>query len=257
MASVLNRTDLIESSRVVQDSARLKVPGNLRGQTDKFAVYVDPLLGVDGQHDADVVLERCEADYAAVSSYFNGLSTGPFSVVLFSNPNGAYHLTCSATDLFCDARVSPADGSYSEFLNVAEFVEVFEATQAMGWACGMSNGEGLSRVLAADAHPNELRSFATAPSWLESSRPDYVDRNSPTDTDPVANGCSVLFLNWLRFQLKYSWQQIVMAAAPTLGETYARLTGRNDGFREFTALIDARFPVGRPVHLATDNPFPV
>ena len=229
----------------------------MRGQTPNFSVHVDPRLGPDGKRDADDVLARCEADYAAVSSYFSGLSAGPFSVVLFSNPNGAYHLTCSAIDLFCDARVSPADGTYSEFLTVAEFVEVFEAIQSRGWDCGMSNGEGLSRVLATDAHPNALQGFATAANWLDSSRSDYVDRNSPTDTDSVANGCSVLFLNWLRFQLKYSWQQIVAAAAPTLGGTYTNLTGDKDGFREFNALMNARFPVGRPVQLATDNPFPI
>ena len=257
MANVLNRTDLVEASRVVQDPARLKVPSNLRGRTSNFAVYVDPLLGTDGKRDADDVLARCEADYATVSSYFNGLSAGPFRVVLFSNPNGAYHLTCSATNLFCDARVNPADGNYAEFLNVAEVVEVFEVMQSMGWACGMSNGEGLSRVLAADAYPNELQGFATASSWLDSGRPDYVDRNSPTDTDPVANGCSVLFLNWLRFQLKYSWQQIVTAAEPTLGRTYSKLTGQDDGFKQFNALMTAQFPIGLPVQLENDNPFPI
>jgi hypothetical protein len=67
----------------------------------------------------------------------------------------------------------------------------------------------------------------------------------------------VLFLNWLRFQLNYPWMQIVEAAAPTLGETYAQLTGNNDGFQQFETLISQHFPKGQPSGLKTDNPFPI
>lgn len=241
----------------IKQPGNVMVPGNLRGKTQHFAVYVDPALGVDGQTDADVVLARCEGDYAAVSGYFGGLQAGPFNVILFSNPGGAYHMTCAATDLFCDAATGPANGNYSAFLNVAEFVEVFQAVQAKGWDCGKSNGEGLSRVLATNAYPAELDGFATAKTWLDSRRPNYVDKNLSSDTNPLGNGCSVLFLNWMRFQLKYSWQQIVGAAAPTLGLTYTHLSGKKDGFKQFKALINAHFPPGHPANLTTDNPFPL
>jgi hypothetical protein len=257
MTSVFHRTDVTAAHLAVKQPIDLKVPGNLRGRTQHFSVYVDPALGPDGQKDADVVLAKCEADYTTISGYFGGLSAGPFSVILFSNPGGAYHITCAATDLFCDATVNPPNGSYSEFLNVAEFVEVFQAVQAAGWDCGASNGEGLSRVFATELYPAELDGFATARGWLDSNRPDYVDRTLSSDTNSLANGCSVLFLNWLRFQVKYSWQQIVFAAAPTLGSTYAKLSGKSDGFKLFRALIDSRFPPGRPSGLATDNPFPI
>lgn len=76
-------------------------------------------------------------------------------------------------------------------------------------------------------------------------------------TDLRDNGCAVLFSNWLRFQLRYSWQQIVSAATPTLGETYTKLSGRAVGLKLFRAPIDSRFPLGRPSGLATDNPFPI
>src|SRR5256885_16754318 len=121
MTSVFRRTDWVAAPAAVQDPAELITPGNLQGQTQHFAVYVDPALGADGRQDAQGVLARCEADYATVSGYFDGLGAGPFSVILFSNPGGAYHMSCAATDLFCDAK-SPPDGDYSEFLNVAEFV---------------------------------------------------------------------------------------------------------------------------------------
>ena len=257
MASVFNRADVVSAEIGVTPPAQLKGPANLRGKTEHFAVYVDPALGQGGQQVADTVLARCETDYAKIAGYFGGISAGPFSVILFSNPGGAYHLGCGATDLYCDVHTDPIDGEFSEFLNVAEFVEVFEADQGKGWNCGQGNGEGLSRVLAADLYSAKLDGFATAHFWLDSRRPNYVDRNYPTDTNAVANGCGVLFLNWLRFQLGYSWEQIVGAAGANLGQTYAVLTGKRDGFRLFRALINAHFPPGHPSGVATDNPFPL
>ena len=256
LPSVLHRTGM-SAIAAGTDPSTLIAPTNLAGKTEHFAVYVDPALSVSGQADAAGVLKSCEQDYAAVAGYFGGIAAGPFNVVLFANPGGAYHDTCAATDLFCDAKSSPPDADYSEFLNIAEFVEVFEAVQGAGWDCGASNGEGLSRVLATDAYPNQLDGFATAAVWLDSSRADFVDRNEASDTNSEANGCSVLFLNWLRFQLNLSWAQIVAAGAPTLGETYRKLTGNNDGKAQFEKLINQHFPKGRPSNLTTDNPFPL
>lgn len=255
MPSVLHRTGVKVAKAA--DPSRLIDPGNLAGQSAHFAVYVDPALGTDGKTDAQGVLAKCETDYTNVAGYFGGLAAGPFRVVLFSNPDGAYHATCEATDLFCDAKVRPADPDYSEFLNIAEFVEVFEAVQARGWDCGKSNGEGLSRVLGTEPYPQELDGYATAAAWLDSSRRNFVDHTFNSDTNEPANGCSVLFLNWLRHQLNFSWSQIVGAAAPTLGHTYTTLTGKKDGWKQFRSLINAHFPKGRPSGLTTDNPFPL
>ena len=256
MSSVLHRTGAAIVAPAT-DPSTLITPANLQGRTRHFAVYADLSLGGDVGVDARRVLDLCESDYATVSEYFGGIDAGPFNVVLFANPDGAYHDTCAAADLFCDARIGPADGDYSEFLNVAEFVEVFEAVQGAGWDCGASNGEGVSRVLAADAYPHELDGFATAAAWLDSNREDFIDQNDASDTNAQANGCSVLFLNWLRFQLQFSWPQIVAAGAPTLGETYRLLTGKADGRAQFEKIIDANFPKGRPSGLTTDNPFPL
>lgn len=258
MASIFLRTGAKAADvATVTDPSTLIVPANLQGTTTHFEVYADPALGPDGVADAQGVLSKCEADYATVSSYFGGIGAGPFRVVLYANAGGAYHLGCDATDLFCDAKTSPPDPDLSEFLNVAEFVEVFEAMQNGGWDCGASNGEGLSRVLATDAYPKELDGFTTAAVWLDSNRQNFVDHNLGSDTNGPANGCSVLFLNWLRFQLDFSWTQIVEAAAPTLGQTYAKLTGKNDGFQQFETLINQHFPRGQPSGLTTDNHFPI
>src|SRR5260370_9655364 len=168
MTSVFHRTGVTAVATAIADPGQLITPANLQGRTQHFAVYADPALGADGQLDAKEVLAKCDADYATVSGHFGALSAGPFNVVLFSNPNGAFHATCAATDLFCDAAAGPANGDYSEFLNIAEFVEVFEAVQAKGWDCGKGNREGLSRGLATDPYPHKLDWFPTPPRWPDS-----------------------------------------------------------------------------------------
>ena len=232
-------------------------PATHRGSTTHFHIYYDPALGQAGAAVADGVLAVCDRDYDKISAIFGGLSAGPFSLILASNPGGAYHHGCAATDLYCDTRLSPPDPAFSSFLNVAEFVEVFSAVQGKGWDCGQANGEGLSRVLATMLYPAELGRFATAAAWLDSPRANFVDNNGRTDTDPIANGCAVLFLNYMARQLNFTWNQIIAAAAPTLGQTYTVLTAKTDGFAGFSALLQAHYPLGRPSSVTTDDPFPL
>ncbi len=142
---------------------------------------------------------------------------------------------------------------------------MFEANFGHGWDCGFSNGEGLSRVLANDMVPGvEPQGFVSPPVWLDGPsdisgvlREDWVTKTDQTDTNYFSIGCSVLFLNWMRFQLKFQWKQIIAAGAPTLGQTYTNLTGKKDGLATFKALMDAKFPPGKPSGLTTDNPFPL
>jgi hypothetical protein len=143
-------------------------------------------------------------------------------------------------------------------LLVAELVEVFEAAQNLGWDCGASNGEGLSRVLATALYPAELDGYTTAAAWLDTpNRPDWVNNNNPTDQDAISNGCSVLFLNYLNSQLGYGWDQIAKAGASTLAQTYTKLTGNQDGWNQFRQQLDGNFPLGTPSGLTTDNPYPL
>src|SRR6266567_243164 len=133
----------------------------------------------------------------------------------------------------------------------------------MGWDCAGSNGEALSRVLAAEIYPNELTppgldvTFASGWRWLNSARPDWVNNTEPTDQNLVSIGCGTLCINYLRFQLGYSLSQIVQTGGGTLGETYRRLTGRTDGFQRFSALLAVYFPIAQPSTLSNDNPFPL
>ena len=125
--------------------------------------------------------------------------------------------------------------------------------------------EGLSRVLANDMVPGvEPQDFVSAPVWLDQPsdetrvrREDWVTKTDRTDVNYFSIGCSVLFLNWLRFQLNFPWAKIIAAGGSTLGETYKNLTGKSDGWTVFKALIDDTYPPGRPSGLKTDNPFPL
>ncbi len=233
-------------------------PATKRGSTAHFVVYYDPSLGADGITIADAVLATCEPDYDRISAYFGGLTPSTMNVIIAPGIGGAYHYGCDGKDIYCDAQTSPLDVDHTRMLGVAEVVEVFSAEQGKGWNCGASNGEGLSRVLATELYPAELNGFNSASSWLDApGRPNFVDQTDPTDRSYISIGCSVLFLNWLRYELKYGWAQIVAAAASTLAQTYTNLTGNTDGWARFSTQLAAGYPIGTSSGLGTDNPYPL
>ena len=251
-------TVIPEAAPTADAATGFDYPAVLRGSTPHFNVYYDPSLGSDGATIADGVLVSCENEYAKLQTYFTGVAPASFNIILAAGIGGAYHYGCGATDLYCDAQTGPPNIDHSRMLVVAEEVEVFSAQQGAGWNCGASNGEGLSRVLATLMYPAQLDGFNSAASWLDTSdRPDFVDTNDPTDRNYVSIGCSVLFLNWLRYELKYGWEAIVGAGASTLSGTYTKLTGQSDGWTRFSTQLAARYPVGTPSGLADDNSFPL
>jgi hypothetical protein len=259
---------IVSQAHQAVDRVGFDFPATLRGSTAHFNVYYDDTtLGSTGATIADGVLATCETDYNTISSYFGGLTPNnmPFNVIIAAlDPSGgggggAYHYGCGAVDLYCDAKTNPGvDIDYTRFLVVAEEVEVFSDTQGLGWDCGASNGEGLSRVLATDLYPAELDGYTTAAVWLDTpGRPDYVTVNDPTDRSAVSTGCSVLFLNYLQVQLDFTWTEIVAAGASTLNQTYQILTGQTDGLTPFKDLLQAFYPEGTPSGLTNDDPFPL
>ena len=234
-------------------------------QTPHFMVSIDPGLGQAGTKIADALLKTCEQDYTTLQGYFGGITPAglPFHLIITAGSDGASHATCKATTLSIGANSGPVQ--FMRSLVIAEEDEVFEANFGHGWNCGYSNGEGLSRVLANDMVPGvEPQDFVSPPVWLDQPsditgvlREDWINKTEHTDTNYFSIGCSVLFLNWLRFQLNFSWTQIIAAGAPTLAGTYKNLTGKNDGYATFKALIDQKFPPGKPSKLTKDNPFPL
>ncbi len=232
-------------------------PYTLRGSTGHFTVYHENALGSNGPVLADGVLASCEAEYRQIKGWFGEIDppNQPFNVYVVTGSFGAYHASCPATEEHC-AAFSGTNANLVRMLQVAEEVEVFSAAQG-GWNCGASPGEGLSRIFATELYPAELNGFASAASWLDGGRPDYVNATDPTDRNYVSIGCSTLFLNWLRYQLHFTWAQIVRAGAPTLAGTYQNLTGATDALTQFKGLLDAHFPPGQPSGLANDNPYPL
>lgn len=233
-----------------------------RGRTQNFVVSYEESLGTDGQTFADAVLAVCEQDYAQLQSVFGNISISnlPFSIYLRlgdSNNGGAYHHSCEATELFC--FVTSGDSTeLACMLVVAEEDEVFMANQNAGWDCGFSNGEGLSRILSTELYPSALNGFASAASWLDSDRPDWINNTEQTDQDYVSIGCSTLFLNYLHYQLRSGWDIIVQAGGSTLAQTYANVTRTtNDPFTPFATLLQSHFPQGTPSGFQNDNPFPI
>ena len=229
------------------------------GATAHFDVWYLTSMRHKGATLAQAILADCERDYATLAQVFGGITPGrmPFVVHVTTGSTGASHSSCLGTDIQVGGN-SAANVDFIRSLLVAEADEVFMANFGRGWDCGASNGEGLSRVLANDIYRGvEAPGFISSNSWLNSARQNFVDTTYPTDVDYPSIGCSVLFLNWLRFQLNHSWRDIVAAGAGTLGHTYRNLTQKNTGWQDFSAVIDAHWPAGKTYRLKTDNPFPV
>src|SRR5580704_4927294 len=234
-------------------------PVQPQGSTPHFTVYYNPAMGDAGPTIASGVLDTCDQDYARLSAWFGG-DLPQMNVLISPGLSAAgYHYECGGADLSCNAMLNPIDIDCTRFALVGEAAEVFSnkvSAPGTGWICSDSNGEGLSRVLAAELYPAELPRHATAASWLDQGRFDWVDNTGSTDQDAVSTGCATLFLNWLHYELGYSWRQIISAGAGvgTLGATYAKLTSRPN---MFFAQVQARFPVGTPCGLTGDNAFPL
>ena len=238
------------------------------GQTQHVIVYTDGTP--QGNQSAQAVLQTAEADYAATQNWFGGIALPqgqqgddqttprtalPLQVLVDEQAGGAYHFGCNATDIYIEPAAQAAQGFW-----VAELIEVFEAAINNGWACGQTNGEALSRVLATERAPiiGQLQ-VQTGQKWWSDGHADYVTSNSATDQDEDSNGCGPLFLYYLHSQLGYDWQRIVTTGGPTLGDTYQRLTGNDpqQGFSDFIsrlATLDNNGTLNLP---QSSNPFPI
>jgi hypothetical protein len=240
---------------------RFDVSATFRGQSAAFMVYYDDSLGAaTGAALADGVLARCDADYQAIYQIFGSVTPPlPMTCVILNEADGAYHYGCLDNVLYVSGLAQPAstpDVATALALLVAEEVEVFSAAQGIGWNCGDTNGEGISRVLAEELYPGVLDDFHTADAWLDSGRPDYVSNGIGNDEDPFSNGCSVVFLYYLHYILGYEWATIVQAGGSTLEQTYQNLTNSTGGYGALRQCVDPLYPPGSPSGLTTDNPFP-
>jgi hypothetical protein len=241
--------------------------------TAHFDVFWDNTLP-NGSFFAYAVVQSCEADYARLASIFNYEPPDRFAVLVTGPPGGGgSHSGCSAQVLDCSPGISTADLDWTRLIMVAEAEEVFATNLGGAWDCSLSKGEGLSIALAFAAYRDEQKTqpgyalqWLNAPQHgnpnpLPSGRPDWITYNQFSDTDNVANSCATLFLNFLRYELKYSWPTIIAAGAPIalpsgLEEAYGNLTGGLGGAVRFDSLMSESFPTTSG-QLTTNQPFPM
>ena len=244
---------------------------------DPNPVGAPALTTADGPDRANQLLAICEGDYPLMASWFPGLSL-PFSLPISVNiVPGNYARAGWGPPI----SLVPGNGSgmdVTRYLLVAEVVEMFMLAQNKGFFAPDGGnegaaGEGLSRFLGAEFLKQSglgasLAGFGVADLWLNSARADYVNNIDEGDHAPdEKSGCATLFLYYLSYQLGYSIQRIIAAAAPTLAGVYTNLTGdAADPFPAFKAMLDAAFPPtnpdGSPRQSAVpgpnpDNPYPL
>ena len=261
---VLAWTNPRTAELVLSERAPERPNYTLIAHTRNFHVYSKDALGTVGAAIASSLAKRCETDYTTLLNWF-GVTPGdlPFNVYVVDDVSGALHYGCADPEIYVGAIPGAMTSSHLYcVLLAAQMVDVFGATLKLGWNCGHSNGEALSRVLACALYPDEaVQNLVTAVAWLDetpagsANRFNWVDRTEPTDIGKYSVGCSVLFLNWLHKVCGYPWSVIVRTAGSTLGETFKRLSSAESGWAKFSAYINERWPPGQPCGLSSDNPF--
>ena len=252
------------------------------GRTAHFIVRYNDTVGVPALNVANAVLKICEVDLLKLSHsmpYMSGGGGDPFvdhpvDIQIDNNPLGGpgfgggqnfgFHVgreSIIQINPFSAANTQITDDS-AGFVFVAEMAEILMSFY--GWDAGSSQGEGLSLVMAEELHPSSSSNFVNL--WLgwPRPRPDWINRNEPFDgaivrgdRDPIAFGCSALFIYFLRYQLNFTYEQICGAGGELLSDRYRNLTGASDDpAARLSKLLDDHFGTGA-VNLAGNNPFPL
>jgi hypothetical protein len=235
--------------------------------TAHFVVaYDDSLTGSavqwSGKQLAQNVLDHCEYDYARLSALF-GVTLQPANLPI------AVNIVASGGGGGSNDGLAAIPGGYAPTITlnvgpnniyaypegicgllVIEEAEIFMVVQNNGWNLAWSAGEALSRVCSQILYPESAATAATGSDWFNPSTHtnpvDWIDNVEPSDLDFVSIGCGSLFLNFLAYQLNYTWPAIIGAGAPstnTLAET-ATILGATQDYAAFLALLQSNFPTG-------------
>ena len=231
---------------------------NRVGATEHFEVFYDRTLGESGRASGAVILNRAERDLSTIRSWFDAAPVSERFVVVLGRMHEdarTYREPGSSdarTVLFCDVQTTPRlEALQSCFFVAYQLADL--CAGAAGWGAEIAGQ--LARVLATALYPRRIAGFNTAWLWMEGRRKDPV--RDPRAQDAEETGGAVLFLNYLHYQLGYSWHQIAATPAPTLGTAARRLTGSEDCVTELRTLLAKHYPAGQPLPNFPDNPFPL
>lgn len=275
------RTELGVTRRTAPPNSSISFTGigavNRAGHTEHFELFYERTFGETGRSAGSGVLDRAEPDLEKVSGLF-GLSTpadhskgtpgesGPpaadrFVVVLarLEDDRRTFRETRQTETVFyCDLQATPqAESRQSSFYLAYQLAAV--CAERVGWDARI--GDALARTIATSLYPRRIIGFATAPVWLDGDREEVC--SGPLGHGLSATGGAVLFVNYLHYQLGFSWHEIAASPEPNLGALSRRLIGDGDALGDgsspssFRSLMDSSFPVGLPSHLVGDNPYPL
>lgn len=233
-------------------------------QTAHFIVSYDDTIAANANHPsgqrlAQSVVDYCEYDYARLSALFGitlPVQNLPISVTIDvatpAHPGGGWNDGINTLNVYVYPAETPSEPGLAEPIVAAELAEIFMVAQGKGWIFNGSNGEALSRVSGQILYPEDALGFATGSGWFNSGThtnpPNWIDNFEPTDGDSASYGCGSLFLNYLAYQLDFTWPAIFQAGAPsanTLAETAQILgAGVSGNYATFVSLLQASFPTG-------------
>jgi hypothetical protein len=253
------------------------------GQTTHFIVQYDDAIGAPALAVANDVLAICELDLLKLTqslpSHTGGLGDpflNPKVVVNIVNDplklpgmGGAQNFGFSPgrpSLILINAFSSPnvaITADFAGFLFVAEMSELLMGFY--GWDAASSQGEALSRVMAEELHPVSSSNFVNTwlgwprprPDWISRSETDVGGLSGRGDLDPIAYGCGIIFIYFLRYQHGVSYLQICTVGGSLLSDRYRALTGATDDpATRVGTLLDKHFGTG-PINLVGNNPFPL
>jgi hypothetical protein len=232
---------------------------NRAGRTEHFEVFYERSFGETGRSVAATILDRAESDLGTLSGVF-GLPApgGPADpegdrfVIVLGRLDEDRRTYREDRVIFCDLQTTPRPEPRQSSFYVGFQLAAVDAERA-GWDAQI--GEALARAIATAIYPRRIVGFATAQVWLDGDREDVW--SGPLGPGLSATGGAVLFINFLHYQLGFSWNEIAATPGPDLGAVARRLTGTGPRSEDFRCLMDSYFPVGLPSRLIGDNPFPL
>jgi hypothetical protein len=255
------------------------------GNTPHYSItYQDSLSPAEGVNVTNGLLASCEQDFALLKGWFGGRELSlpyPIPVNVTNATGGALTAIPSGFELFfglnvTDIVLKPGPGAsvnLLRYLVVSEVAELFMLAMGDGWFEGHgffnggdegSKGEGLSRFLGIQFQlANGLTDvpppgYAITQTWLNSpGRQNFVDVAPDDHSFDPTNGCTTLFLYYLRSQLGFSVNAIIGASSSTLAGVYSNLTGRSDGWTSFIHLLNAHYPPAFKYNPPADDLFAV